>query len=396
MMKTTENAELCDFSLVTGGLLFRTYRRMHLSGEALELLKRRAVVITLIVWLPLLLLSMLSGGAFGGAVKVPFLHDVDVNARFLIALPLLIIADVMVHQRLGAAVRRFVERDIVVKEDLPRFQAAVDSARRVRDSSAAELGLLFLVYTLGHWVWLHNVASDTASWYARPDGVGQHLTPAGYWFAYVSVPIFQFILIRWYLRLVLWFWFLWQVSRLNLRLTAAHPDLAGGIGFLGTSSYSFAPILAAQGALLSGMIASRVLFEGETLRSFRVETAEFVFFFILCILGPLLMFTPKLMETKRQGSAEYGSLANRYIFGFENKWIRGGAPEVSELLGSGDIQSLADMGNSYSVIRGMRIVPFGLNEITRLVIITVAPLFPLVLMVLSVDELLERLVKTLL
>jgi hypothetical protein len=216
---------------------------------------------------------------------------------------------------------------------------------------------------------------------------------AGYWYAFVSIPIFQFMLLRWYMRLVLWFRLLWKVSRLNLHLTAAHPDRAGGIGFLGKSSYAFGPILFAQGALLAGFIASRVLFEGRSLLSFKMEAAGLVGFFVLFILGPLLMFTPKMARAKRRGSAEYGLLANRYVFGFEEKWIRGGAPDIGELLGTGDIQSLADLGNSYSVVGDMRLVPFGLDDVTRLAVATALPLLPLTLMIFSLEEVVTRLIK---
>lgn len=72
-----------------------------------------------------------------------------------------------------------------------------------------------------------------------PEGTQLHLTYAGYWHAFVSIPIFQFILVRWYLRLFIWFQFLWRVSRLNLRLIATHPDRAAGIGFLAASPLPF-------------------------------------------------------------------------------------------------------------------------------------------------------------
>jgi hypothetical protein len=390
--KSSPTMEIPDFSLVLGGPLFQLYRRTHLSGAALELLWRRVVVITLFVWLPLLLLSILDSHSGRGS-KIHFLYDIEANVRFLIALPVLIAAEVVVYRRISPLVRRFVERRIVESEDLPAFNNAVNSALRVRNSVAVELTLLVLVYTLGLWIWWHQVALKAASWYAVADATHMHLTLAGYWYAFVSVPLFQFILLRWYMRLGLWFRLLWRVSRLNLHLTAAHPDRAGGIGFLGNSSYAFAPLLFAQGAMLSGLIASRILYEGRNLLSFKMEAAGFIAFFVLFILGPLVMFTARLTVTKRQGSAEYGLLANRYVFGFEDKWIRGGAPSVEELLGSGDIQSLADLGNSYSVVREMRLVPFGLEDVTRLAVATAAPLLPLTLTIISLEELLTRLIK---
>ena len=392
-METPLTPEVPDFSPALGGPLFQMYLRTHLSGDALQLLWRRVLVITLLAWLPLLILSVSEGHALGGALKIPFLHDIEANVRFLIALPVLIIAELVVHRRITPLVRRFVDGGIVVTEDLPRYNAAVSSTLRARNSVSLELVLLGLVYTLGLWVWRSQIAGGSTTWYGTLETTHLHLTLAGYWYVFVSIPIFQFLLLRWYMRLVLWFRLLWQISRLNLHLTAAHPDRAGGIGFLGKSSYAFAPILFAQGALLAGLIASRVLYGGRSLLSFKMEAAGLVGFFVLFILGPLVMFTPRMDRAKRKGSAEYGLLANQYVFGFEDKWIRGGVTGIGELLGTGDIQSLADLGNSYSVVREMRIVPFGTDDITRLAAATVTPLLPLTLLVFSLEEVVTRLVK---
>jgi hypothetical protein len=400
LLRHVEDLEACgmgqesiDFSLVLGGPLFQLCRRTHLSGDGLELLLRRVVISALYAWFPLLCLSVLGGHAFRGGLKIPFLYDVEAHVRFLIALPVLVIAELVVHNRISPLVRRFVERRIVVTEDLPRFNAAVDSALRIRNSVAVEGMLLVLVYTLGLWMWRSQVALGDPTWYATPAGKHLHLTAAGYWYVFVSIPMVQFILLRWYMRLVIWFRLLWQISRLNLHLIAAHPDRAGGIAFLGTSSYAFSPLLFAQGALLSGLIASRVLYEGRALLSFKMEAAGFVSFFVLVILGPLAMFTRRLERTKRKGSAEYALLANRYLDRFEEKWIRGRAWETSALLGSADIQSLADMGNACSMVRQMRLVPFSTLDITRLAATTAAPLVPLLLTMFSVAEVVKLLVK---
>jgi hypothetical protein len=382
-----------DFSLVQGGPLFQLYVRSHLSGSAMEFLVRRIVVIPLFAWLPLLILSIFDGHVFGGSIQTSFLRDVEAHVRFLVALPILIGAEVVVHHRLRSAVQLFVQRGIVVSEDRPRFRAAIDSALRVRNSVAVEVGLLAFVYSVGLWSWRTNIALASATWYATPEGGSFNLTHAGYWYVLVSIPISQFLLLRWYIRLVVWFRFLWRVSRLNLHLTAAHPDRAGGIGFLGRSSYAFGPILFAQGALLSALFASRILHEGQSLMTFKLEAVGIIVLVLLCILGPLAMFTPALDRAKRQGLAEYGLLANQYVFGFEEKWIQKGPPETGELLGTGDIQSLADLVNSYSAVREMRILPFGAEDIVRLAGITAAPLLPLGLTMFSFEELVTHLVK---
>jgi len=387
--------ETPDFSLVLGGPIFQLFRRFHLSGDGLELLRRRIVVIVLVAWLPLLLLSMLGGHLLAGAVKLGFLQDIEGQVRFLVALPVLIAAELIVHSRIRPVVRAFLARRIVLQQDMPGFLAAIDSATRLRNSVPVEIGLLVFVFTIGQWLWRSQIALDTSTWYAIPQGNHLQLTAAGYWYAFVSIPIFQFIMLRWYLRFFIWFRFLWQVSRLNLRLIATHPDRAGGLGFVGKSAYAFSPILFAQGALLAGVIASRVLYKGEALFSFKMQAAGFIGFFLVFVLGPLIMFTPKLAGAKRKGLAEYGLLANRYVDGFEQKWVVGNAAEGDELLGTGDIQSLADLGNSYAAVREMRAVPFGLDDMTRLAAATAAPLLPLGLTVFSPEELVMRILKIL-
>jgi hypothetical protein len=384
-----------DFSLVLGGPIFQLFRRSHLSGDGLELVHWRILTITLIAWLPLLPLSMLGSHLLSHTVKLLFLHDIETHVKLLVALPVLIAAELIVHSRIRPVVKAFLARRIVLQQDVPRFLAAIESAKRLRNSAPVELGLLFLVFTLGQWLWRSETALGTATWYAIPQNGHLQLTTAGYWYVFVSIPIFQFILLRWYLRFFIWFRFLWQLSRLNLHLIPTHPDRAGGLAFLGKSAYAFSPILFAQGTLLAGLIASRVLYRGENLFSFKMQAVGFIGFFLVFVLGPLTMFMPQLARAKRKGLADYGLLANRYVEAFEQKWVRGNATAADELLGSGDIQSLADLGNSYAAVKEMRPIPFDLQDMARLAAVTAVPLLPLGLTVFSLEELVVRIVKIL-
>src|ERR1700741_1687536 len=335
-----------DFSLVLGGPIYQLFQRAHLAGSHLELQNRRLIIITLVAWLPLLLLAAL-GLPAGSVSQLSFFHDVEVHVRFLIALPVLIGAEILVHSRIRPVVRRFVERRIILPQDLPRFHKAIESAIRLRNSIPAELGLLALVYTLGLWLWHSRIAVEASTWYAMPGG-RWHLTPAGFWYVFVSIPILQFILLRWYMRLFIWFRFLWQVSRIDLNLIPTHPDRCAGLAFLGRSAYAFGPVLFAQGAMLAGLVAARVLYRGESLTSFKLQIAGFIVFFVVAILGPLVMFTPGMSHAKREGLADYGLLAQRYVESFQQKWVLGHPAE--QLLGSADIQSLGDLGNCYAVV----------------------------------------------
>lgn len=381
-----------DFSLVLGGPLFQLLCRTHLSGNALELWRQRIVVITLIAWLPLLVLSALQGQAWGRGAVVPFLLDVEAQVRFLIALPLLIVAELVVHQRMRLVVRQFLERDLIPKSALPYFDAAIKSAFRLRNSLIAEILLIGFVYIVGVLLfWRHYVALATATWYALPATDGIEFSLAGIWYGYVSLPVYQFLLVRWYYRLFIWMRFLWHVSRIELALVPTHPDRVGGLGFLSNTVYAFMPLALAHGAMLAGPIANRIFYLGAALPEFKVEIAVVVIFLLLLVFGPLLLFSPQLAQAKRTGNREYGALAARYVREFDAKWVRGGASADERLVGSGDIQSLADLANSFEVVRTMQFAPITKDAFLRLVAATVIPVVPLALTMMPLEELLRKL-----
>jgi hypothetical protein len=386
-----------DFSVFIGGPLFQALRRAHLAGDALQLVRRRIVAIATFVWVPLLLLSVADGKAWGDAVTVPFLYDIDAHARFLVALPLLIIAELVVHRRMRAIVEQFVTLGLVRGAVRERFDAAIASAMRLRNSVVAEVLLIVLVYGVGILVfWRHYAALATPTWYATPEGGELRLQLAGWWYVLVSLPLFQFILLRWYFRLFIWARFLWHVSRMDVAYVPMHPDRNGGIGFVSRIGYAFAPLLLAQGTLHAGMLANKIIFEGAVLTAFKLDVFAFVVIMVGVVLAPLLVFIPPLARAKRAGTREYSHLAKRYVDEFEAKWLRGEAPGGEPLVGSADVQSLADMGNSFEVVRGMRLVPITRDTLLQLVVVTLLPLAPLLLTMISPEELLGQLVKILL
>jgi hypothetical protein len=330
--------------------------------------------------------------ALGGSAAVPFLLDVDVHVRFLVALPLLIVAELVVHRRMRFVVKQFLERHLIPESARTRFDAAIASAFRLRNSVLAEVLLIAFVYGVGVLiVWRQYMALDAATWYATPTAGGSTLSLAGMWYGYVSVPLFQFLLCRWYFRLAIWARFLWQVSRIELRLVPTHPDRVGGLGFLSNTVSAFTPLAVAHGALLAGMIANRIFYRGATLLDFKVEIAVMLIFLLGVVLGPLVVFAPQLAQAKRTGNREYGTLAQRYVREFDTKWLRGAAPAEEPLVGSADIQSLADLGNSFEVVRSMRLAPVTKEALLQLAAATLAPVVPLALTMMSLEELLKRL-----
>jgi hypothetical protein len=348
------------------------------------------VAILLVAWMPLLLLSVLSGHAFGGA-GVPFMCDLGAQSRLLLCVPLLLAADVVVHRRLKPVVRQFLERGIIAAKDQPRFENAIASAMRLRNSVFAEVLLVAFAIFAGYWTAQRYVAMDVATWFAVPVGDQPQFTSAGYWYLFVSLNIYRFLVLRWCYRLFIWYRFLWQVARnVPLRLNALHPDRAGGLGFLSGSAFAFAPLLVAQTIALAGVLGSKIWHEGATLPQFKLEIAAWIVFLMLLALTPLFFFMTQLARSRRAGLREYGVVASRYVAEFRRKWIEGHAVEGEALVGSADIQSLADLSNSFDVVREMSLVLFGRTLVLRLLLLTVLPLLPLVLTMVPVEELIDR------
>lgn len=372
----------------------RAYVRWHLADAPLGLVHRRLMVFVLITWAPLCVLSAIDPRA--GVAAVPFARDIDAHARLLIALPLLVLAEPVVHARVTLVVRQFLDRGLIAPADLKRFFAAVVSSAKLTNSVALEIGVLLVAIVGGHWLWESRMSLHVGTWYNERAADGTtRLSLAGRWCVLVSLPLFRFLLLRWLVRLVVvWYRFLWLVSRIPLRLNALHPDRTGGLGFLTNSVFAFVPVLVAETSLLSALIADRIWHEGAMLPQFKLEILAIVSVLMLLVLLPQLFFTPQLERAWRIGAAEYGVLGGEYVNGFRRKWLRARLPAAGSLVGTSDIQSLADLANAFEVIRGMYLVPITQTTVLRLAFAIAIPLLPLMLTMIPFDQIVDRAIST--
>jgi hypothetical protein len=380
-----------DFSLVLGGPLYQILRRARLSDDTLGLVQRRIVVAVLIMWAPLLVLSAIQGVLLGRSYTMPFLSDIGTHLRFLVVAPLLIFAELIVYRRIKPIVDQFGIRRLIAPHDTTRFADTLSEAKRLRESILAELIMVALVIAVGVMFTLRRyVDLGGGAWYASTTARNQ-LSLAGLWLVFVSLPLIQFLILRWYYRLFIWGRFLWRVARLDLDLEVTHPDKAGGLGFLADSLNAFVPLAAAHGVLFTGMLADRIFFGGAKLTDFQIEVFGGGVFLILIFSGPLTVFGPRLAHVKRAGLRAYGALGQTYVRAFRDQWLGDGAPPADALLGSGDIQSLADLGNSFGAAEQMRIAPIKPAALLYFAAAFFLPIAPLLLTMMSVEKLLGRL-----
>lgn len=377
------------FSLFAGGPLYRIALRLGVvNGEST--LPRLGVAFALLTWTPLAVLVGLTAvsGFSPGRPAVPFLMSLGTHIRFLLAIPLFFTAEAWIGPRLGNFLGQIVESGLVLPEDAPLLDRAVGSATRLRDSAIAEVGLAVLaVFAVAGGVRV-DLSGDASTWRS----VGGVLTWAGRWYVAVGLPVFQFLWWRWCWRLVIWTRLLWRLSRLNLQLVPTHPDLSGGLGYLGVAHGHFGTLGLTASAVLSASFAEQILFGGQRLEQFVPLLGGIVALNLLAFVGPLLFFAPRLLEVKRRGLRQYGVVAATYTHLFDAKWVQGRGP-TDQWLGSSDIQSLADLANSFAVVRNMRVTPFGPPLVLGLLASTIAPMAPLLLFQFSPGELLPHLLR---
>jgi hypothetical protein len=378
-----------------GGPAYRLMQRIGVI-RGVPSIHRRIVIFLALTWVPLLVLSLLEGLALGPTPGQSFLLDFATYARFFVAFPMIIIAELIIGPRLTLAGLHFVRSGLVREDDYPAFDAAVAKVESRREARLPEL-IILGVAVFGAWsMTAAFYAGQGSSWHIIRTEGGIRLSMAGAWYLLMAVPLLQFMFYRWIWRLIIWTGFLLDMSRLNLRVSVSHPDQAGGLGFLGIAQMSFGSLAFGLGSILAANTAFLIVFEGADIETFKIPFVAYLVIVNLIFLGPLLVFLPLLARTRRQGLRDFSSLANRYDYAFVEKWIRGKAPADEPLLGTGDIQSLADLGNSYQYARQMKPIPFDLRTIIQMSVIAAVPMLPLLPLVMPIADILKMLSKALL
>ena len=378
-----------EFSFARGGLLYGVLARAGLIKPGVSALFLQVLIIWLITWFPLLILSVLEGRALGKEVQVHFLYDFAAHVRFLFVAPLFFVAEIAFGPRIMETIGQFVATGLVEDAELPRFREAIRRSVKLTRSNLAEIVILGIVVAAVVLGFQKEFLMEVTSWQFQRTGEAVGLTPAGWWFIYVGIPVYQFLLLRWVWRFFIYYHFLWRVSRLNLQLIPSHADRAGGLGFLGVGQEKFGVFVLAIASVYSCVLGEKILYEGASLSSFILNIAIFIGVILVGFLAPLLVFTPKLTASKRKELLEYGALTARHNKSFRHRWIGSDQTDQKDPLGAPDMSSLADLGASYSVVEEMRVVPFGLNTVIFLVAPALIPMLPLLLTTFSPNEMLE-------
>ena len=203
---------------------------------------------------------------------------------------------------------------------------------RLRNSTVVEAAIIVLAVCFSVLIrTVGNAGIHGSSW----QRLGEAITPAGWWYILISLPVLYFFLACWLWLFLLWGWFLFRTSRLDLELTPTHPDRAGGLGFLGWGMVSFGLVVLAVSAVLSGSLAREIIHEGSSLADVKYHVIIFVIIILAILHAPLLVFTGKLARCRYRGLLDFGNLIWSHDHEFDEKWIRnqGRRSESERLLG---------------------------------------------------------------
>jgi hypothetical protein len=383
------------FSFIFGGPLHRLQVHFGYARQERARVARRALFLVGLCWLPLLLLSMAQGQAYNRQIQIPFLFDLAVSVRFLIAMPILVFAEIGIDRRLHRVVRHFLTSRLVTAAELPSYEAVLLKIERLRDTLWPELLMVILAFAPSIQPNVVEFFIGRAStWHVVQTGAGK-LSYAGWWFVLVSAPLFRVLLLRWLWRIVLWATFIWRATHLNLHLVPTHPDLSAGLGFLTEAQKGFSSIVFAGGAVISGNVANAILYEGRTLASVRPLLITYVVLAALALVAPLLLAAPALVRIRNRALFEFGALSTAHDQAFDARWIGPEAQQGGEMLGNPDASSLADLSHGFETVREMRPIPLDRRTFTLLVVAAALPMLPVILIATPIDELIKEVIKIL-
>jgi hypothetical protein len=348
-----------------------------------------------VTWLPLLVLSLLHGEAYGTQVKIPFLKDLAVNVRFLIAVPILFLAELGIGRKWRTLVLQFLRSGLVTGKELPSFEAVIERTTGLREGVLPEALLLLAAFIPSiFFVKTELLMNGVSNWHTVSAGSNQP-SLAGLWFNLVSTPLFRFLLWRWLWRLCIWTSFLGRVSRINLYLVPTHTDLAAGLDFLSQGQKAFSPIMFAGGAVIAAQVANAIAYQGASLSSMKLPMIAYGVLAIVTLIVPLFAVTPVLIDARGKALREYGALVTIHNQLFDQKWIQKEQPVDVVILGDPDPSSLIDLGSSFAVIQQMRIVPIGKRTLAVLAVAATLPMVPVILYATPADELVRTVAKML-
>jgi hypothetical protein len=357
--------------LFDGGPLARAERFLGIRKDDPRDGLRQWLAFLIVGWLP----AQLIGLAWALHMnRWDHLLRLEIPVRAFVSVPLLYIGAAIVEQQINETLRGLVPNLFQPSQE-GALRRAIAQTRRLAASNAMEVLLLVAAFAT-------TVAALTRL----------RLPGPGVWWALGSEGLFRFLVYRWLWRWSMWCVLLVRLAAMRPRIITTHPDHAGGLAIFAHPSTAFGVAAMGMTAAVAATWGGALVRTYGSFKPYHASLIALVAIALLLAYFPLLAFASQLLRAKRHALHEYGAFAQRYTSLFQQKWIVR-AEENQDPLGSSDIQSLADLANSFAIVKTMRGVPFARADLIAVAGAAVLPMLPLFLTEVPLGEIVTQVLK---
>ncbi|MEJ8855756.1 hypothetical protein WKW79_14325 [Variovorax robiniae] len=356
--------------LVDNEFPVRWLRRLRLVPPNSLGILRRAIVLALLSWLPIVIWSTTMSRMGGEPVAgESLLRHYGVHVRCLLAIPLLIVAEVPLQNILQQLIHQFRASEIVTTGPNSAFDRLIDEVRKVRD-----LTVPWIIVLGGALAWAvasqPSVHDDTMIWAVDTSG---KLGFGGWWFAYVANSIYTALVLAWLWRILLVTWCFWRIGRLDLSIVPTHPDRAGGLGFLDKLPRAFGLVGFVLSATISSRWAHEIVVHGTLIGTFQLPALLFAGLWTLYLLMPLLVLTPAMFVARERALPDYGALVGKQGRLVHRRWIKHEEVEDETIIEAPGIGVMADAAAMYDAASKMRFAPVSVKVLLQILVPIAVP-----------------------
>ncbi len=378
-------AVLKDYAFASGGLIWKIIDRTKYDSRSLKYKVAMVIGLALVCWLPLAVISFIQLGS--EQFYQLFIRDIATHVRFLLVLPILLFARRSLNISFNNMLSIFHESKIIDHENAEGFQKVIDWLMRWRNSWLVDILLILLVYS-AFFVQQKSLITPTGN-YAPWLLYHNKITGAGWWYLVFSLPIIQLLLYRWLYTILLWIIFLRKISKLDLHLSALHPDGMGGLGFLKYTQLGYVPVAFAFSSLTAGALNNMIIFSATSVQDYKVFIGSLLIFVLLLFILPLLVFVPLLSAVKRKYFITYSMQAWPFARKYEEELIDFYKTGESKPDSSWHV----DMADSFEKTASMKIVLIDKTIMVAFVVAVVLPFIAVVAQEIPLKDILVTLIS---
>ena len=376
------------FSLVAGGPFHVLLGALGLlAGDRLPGL-RAVLFLALLAWLPPGLLALALSAVDEGYAGLGYFTDPTAYSRYLVAVAVMIGTERYANGRIIALTHHFRGSGLLGNDQDQALAHLLDTADRRTSSTLVELALAAACLVLAGMSVSLAISLSGASWEGTRESGTQALSWAGHYARFVSTPLFQFLLLRWMWRFVVWTVLLYRIARLPLQLAPLHPDRAAGLGFLSIYPSIFSGFVFALSCVVAAVFLREIGLGQLTTETIGFGLAGWIGIVLLVFLGPLVVFMRPLYLAREEALLDYGRLASQHHIAFHRKWIEP-ATHGAEIMGSVDPSSASDLNASVQAVLDMRTIPVDRRAVAQLVVSAGVPLLPVLATLVPLRDLIK-------